>query len=163
MRPSEIMPLPAEDSRCGEIFVSNKADKWTFYCSYCQKGTSDIGVFVCHIRLDHLDSLLDFENQKGNVVTAEEEENFPETDSQPIDALSVRRDGDNERDISLIKEETLSQYSYASELDPTNNSKNLDISIVNNSNEIENTFPAKVYILCTFVIVFKIQFASSTF
>ncbi|XP_065365088.1 zinc finger protein 83-like isoform X1 [Calliphora vicina] len=41
-------------SKCAEIFVTNNADKWTFFCAYCQMATVDIGAFICHIRLEHL-------------------------------------------------------------------------------------------------------------
>ncbi|KAL9878008.1 uncharacterized protein ACN2A1_010612 isoform 1-T1 [Glossina fuscipes fuscipes] len=39
---------------CGEIFVTRSARKWTFICTFCNKGTRDIGEFVCHIKLKHL-------------------------------------------------------------------------------------------------------------
>lgn len=41
-------------SRCGEIFVTNNARKWTFVCTFCQKTTRDIGEFVCHIKFKHM-------------------------------------------------------------------------------------------------------------
>lgn len=43
-------------SRCGEIFVTNNANKWTFVCTFCQKSTRDIGEFVCHIKFKHMNS-----------------------------------------------------------------------------------------------------------
>lgn len=51
--------LPTEapnnnNSRCGEIFVTNNAKRWTFVCTFCQKSTRDIGEFVCHIKFKHM-------------------------------------------------------------------------------------------------------------
>ncbi|KAI8120641.1 Zinc finger protein 91 [Lucilia cuprina] len=54
LRSSSIISSESTNSKCGEVFVTNCADKWTFYCSHCQLSTTDIGVFVCHIRLQHL-------------------------------------------------------------------------------------------------------------
>ncbi|XP_065365086.1 zinc finger protein 717-like isoform X2 [Calliphora vicina] len=51
-------------SKCGELFVTNCADKWTFYCTYCQKATTDIGVFICHIRLEHLNEQQDLQQSQ---------------------------------------------------------------------------------------------------
>lgn len=41
--------------KCGEVLVTNNADKWTFVCTFCQQVTGDIGVFICHIRMQHLE------------------------------------------------------------------------------------------------------------
>ncbi|KAM7348023.1 uncharacterized protein ACRADG_007465 isoform 3-T4 [Cochliomyia hominivorax] len=51
----ETLSMPTiSNAKCGEIFVTSNWDKWSFNCSYCQMSTADIGVFVCHIRLQHL-------------------------------------------------------------------------------------------------------------
>ncbi|XP_037822045.1 zinc finger protein 3-like isoform X4 [Lucilia sericata] len=68
-------------SKCGEVFVTNCADKWTFYCSHCQLSTTDIGVFVCHIRLQHL-------NQQQQQQTPAQE--TPQNDT-PITIASSRQ------------------------------------------------------------------------
>lgn len=46
--------VPLNSKKCGEVFVTNNADKWTFVCTFCQQVTGDIGVFICHIKLEHL-------------------------------------------------------------------------------------------------------------
>uniref|UniRef100_A0A1I8PQK3 C2H2-type domain-containing protein n=1 Tax=Stomoxys calcitrans TaxID=35570 RepID=A0A1I8PQK3_STOCA len=52
-------------SRCGMIYVTQNARKWTFVCTFCQKTTRDIGEFVCHIKYKHM----------GNHYDDEEDEN----------------------------------------------------------------------------------------
>ena len=46
---------PLGSKKCGEVLVTNNADKWTFVCTFCQQVTGDIGVFICHIRMQHLE------------------------------------------------------------------------------------------------------------
>ncbi|KAM7347259.1 uncharacterized protein ACRADG_006881 isoform 2-T2 [Cochliomyia hominivorax] len=52
-----VLPPPVNTispSKCGEIFVTNNARKWTFVCTFCQKTTRDIGEFVLHIKYKHM-------------------------------------------------------------------------------------------------------------
>lgn len=53
-------------NRCGEIFVANNAKQWTFVCTFCNKSTRDIGDFICHIKMDHLEESDEFEHQYGS-------------------------------------------------------------------------------------------------
>ncbi|XP_037822047.1 zinc finger protein 33B-like [Lucilia sericata] len=78
LQPSLLNAASGGVSKCAEIFVTNNADKWTFVCIHCQKATSDIGVFICHIRLEHL---------KGNINLGE---SYPTTES-PINVLTPNK------------------------------------------------------------------------
>ncbi|XP_065365090.1 zinc finger protein 717-like [Calliphora vicina] len=90
-------------SKCAEIFVTNNADKWTFFCNYCQMAANDIGVFICHIRLEHLNVRPDSARQSNN--TKRPEEIF--TNSQQQSALSdiIKEEstvGSNQEDLQAI-------------------------------------------------------------
>lgn len=52
---------------CGEIFVTRSARKWTFMCTHCNKGTRDIGEFVCHIKLKHLTHAYDDDYDSADI------------------------------------------------------------------------------------------------
>lgn len=82
-------------SKCGELFVTNCADKWTFYCTYCQKATTDIGVFICHIRLEHLYEQQDLQQSE-------------QTPSAPASNVSTLQ---NDIDRSLLSRHTNRMFS----------------------------------------------------
>ncbi|XP_065365665.1 zinc finger protein Xfin-like [Calliphora vicina] len=94
-RARETITLPSEEAfKCAEIFVTNNADKWTFNCDYCQKATSDIGVFICHIRLEHL-------NAERDLIVSKQTTELPDnvstdlatnTQQQPVQCEIVKEE-----------------------------------------------------------------------
>lgn len=76
--------IPNTSSLCGEIFVTKNARKWTFMCTYCQKSTRDIGEFVLHIRLNHLN---DYQQLSEDEISIDQEE----ADENPINDGELTR------------------------------------------------------------------------
>ncbi|XP_023291380.2 gastrula zinc finger protein xFG20-1-like [Lucilia cuprina] len=82
---TQLQPPPPAASamapaKCGEIFVTNNARKWTFVCTFCQKSTRDIGEFVCHIKFKHMPTDYqedeDYEEDVNDVFVTGQEDNY---------------------------------------------------------------------------------------
>ncbi|XP_065365087.1 zinc finger protein ZFP2-like [Calliphora vicina] len=132
-------------SKCAEIFVTNNADKWTFFCAYCQKASCDIGAFICHIRLEHLNVQTD---SSSSNQTTELETNFcslPNDNNLILPVTTkhnaVANDGEQPMHRNLIKEE-LAMDSNQEHLQTNfaEVSKIVDITLLMQpeSNEMEN-------------------------
>lgn len=90
--PSVSSGLPYTSSKCGEIFVTNNAQKWTFVCIYCQKSTRDIGEFICHLQYKHMAGLYndhDGENDHSNQEILDQAEDSFNNQDQDV-SLSKR-------------------------------------------------------------------------
>ncbi|XP_065365091.1 zinc finger protein 572-like [Calliphora vicina] len=75
LRPPPPLAAPTDPSKCGEIFVTNNARKWTFVCTFCQKTTRDIGEFVCHIKYKHMtDQYQEDEDYEGEDIATQQQE-----------------------------------------------------------------------------------------
>ena len=86
--PTALNSLPYSSSKCGEIFVTNNAQKWTFVCTYCQKSTRDIGEFVCHLQFKHM----------AGLYTDDKEEDEVENSHNNQDQLNQTEDSFNNQD-----------------------------------------------------------------
>ncbi|XP_037822013.1 zinc finger protein 699-like [Lucilia sericata] len=113
-------------SKCAELFVTNNADKWTFFCVHCEKSTSDIGVFICHIRLEHLNCLIDKQcsGHSGNIMApktnnfSKPQKSVSEETREFLEATNRRKDEHQlkQSDVSIVNEQTIDIQSNASEV-----------------------------------------------
>lgn len=77
-------------ARCGEIFVANNAKQWTFVCTFCNKSTRDIGDFICHIKIKHLEESDESPPHYDNDYYNEDDDNGRDDDDD--DAYSQAQD-----------------------------------------------------------------------
>lgn len=132
--------IPLQRSKCGEIFVTPGWNKWTYNCTFCQLTTSDIGVFICHIRLQHSyveNKSNDCERRRKNNSSKRRHSNVQNhsnvrSDSQELDSETDSCSSVHE---SIVKDDTLEPI----EVIPTNCMPEDDEDFLENHNSLQTT------------------------